>query len=41
MADKTFEGFGPHEGEAAVEDVVGDIVTAMDRDLDGLINFSE
>lgn len=39
--DKTFEGFGPHEGEEDKNDVVGDVITAMDRDLDGHINFSE
>lgn len=44
MAEKTFEGFGAHEGESLGEstiDPVGDLLMAIDRDLDGRMNFSE
>merc|ERR1712096_209100 len=42
MAEKTFEGFGAHEGEDKGEKTtnpVGDLLLAVDRDLDGLMNF--
>lgn len=39
---KTFEGLGQHEGaENEESDPSADIILAIDRDLDGKLNFSE
>lgn len=45
FAEKTFEGFGTHEaeedeGEAAVLDPIEDLMLAIDRDLDNMVNFT-
>lgn len=39
--ERTFEGFGPHEHGENKVDIPEDIMLAIDRDLDGTVNFAE